>query len=249
MPSSQPVGVMGLSFAGGLALMAASEPEYRDSFKFVVAIGSQDSMSRVATYYRTGKDPLPNDLEETLPPHEYGPLVLEYENLQDFVPATDVATMRAMLRAHLYEDGPAERGVFAAMTPEQVKEAKGLLDATSHTTLGLLEQSQKKHGLDMAAVSPQGRLAGMTVPVYLLHGEGDNIIPSAETAWMAEELPKRKLEARLISPVLSHLNLDGKGPGVVDRLRLVHFFALVLRRAEGGAFGPTLRSWWGAIRH
>ncbi len=248
LPASQPVGVMGLSFAGGLALMAASEPEYRDYFRFVVAIGSQDSMSRVATYYRTGKDPLPNGLEETLPPHEYGPLVLEYENLQDFVPGADVATMRAMLRAHLYEDGPGERTVFAAMTPEQVKEAKGLLDATSHTTLGLLEQSQKKHVADMAAVSPQGRLAGMTVPVYLLHGEGDNIIPSAETAWMAEELPKRKLEARLISPVLSHLNLDGKGPGVVDRVRLVHFFALVLHRAEGGTFKPSLWRWWDSLR-
>ena len=70
------------------------------------------------------------------------------------------------------------------------------------------------------------------MPVYLLHGEGDNIIPSAETAWMAAELPRSDLEAQLISPVLSHLNLDGTGPGTLDRLRLVHFFALVLHSAE-----------------
>ncbi len=230
--ASAPVPVMGLSFSGGLALLAASQPQYTHFFKYVVAIGSQDSMSRVATYYRTGKDPLPNGLEETLPPHEYGPLVLEYQHLEDFVPPADITAMRAMLRAHLYEDGPAERAAFAAMAPAQIKEAKQLLDGTSHTTLGLLEQDARKQAAAMAAVSPHGHLQSLTVPVYLLHGEGDNIIPSAETLWMAAELPKRDLEARLISPVLSHLNLDGKGPGALDRLRLVHFFALVLHSAE-----------------
>ncbi len=62
----------------------------------------------------------------------------------------------------------------------------------------------------MAAVSPEGRLANLKTPVYLLHGAGDNIIPSAETEWMAAELPKRSLRAELISPVLSHLDLDGR---------------------------------------
>ena len=49
---------------------------------------------------------------------------------------------------------------------------------------------------------------------------------------MQSEIPKHELQAVLISPVLSHLNLDGKGPGELDRLRLVHFFALVLDDAE-----------------
>jgi hypothetical protein len=35
----------------------------------------------------------------------------------------------------------------------------------------------------------------------------------------------------LVSPVLSHVNLDTK-PGVWDQWRLVHFFALVLHAAE-----------------
>ncbi len=83
----EPVGVMGLSFSGGLSLLAAADPQFRHSIKFVFAVGSQDEMQRVATYYRTGEDIRPNGTEELLPPHEYGPLVLEYENLGDFVPA------------------------------------------------------------------------------------------------------------------------------------------------------------------
>ncbi len=81
-----PVGVMGLSFSGGLALVAAADPLYHKDFKFVFAVGSQDSMGRVAQYYRTGEDARPNGTTELLPAHEYGPLVLEYEYVEDFVP-------------------------------------------------------------------------------------------------------------------------------------------------------------------
>ena len=69
----------------------------------------------------------------------------------------------------------------------------------------------------------------MTVPVFLLHGQADNIIPAAETLWMASELPERSLQAMLISPVLSHLDMDGAKPGAMDQWRLLHFFAQVIR--------------------
>jgi hypothetical protein len=49
---------------------------------------------------------------------------------------------------------------------------------------------------------------------------------------MENELPSQTLQSALISPVLSHLDLDGKAPGTLDRLRLVHFFALILHAAE-----------------
>ena len=39
---NHPVGIMGLSFSGGLSLLAAASPEWRPSIKFVVTIGSQD---------------------------------------------------------------------------------------------------------------------------------------------------------------------------------------------------------------
>ena len=49
-----PVGVMGLSFSGGLALVAASDPAYRKDFKFVFAVGSQDAMDHVANVLPDG---------------------------------------------------------------------------------------------------------------------------------------------------------------------------------------------------
>jgi dienelactone hydrolase len=227
-----PVGVLGLSFSGGLALLAAANPEFRPSIKFVVAVGSQDEMARVAQYYRTGEDLQPNGTEEVLPPHEYGALVLEYEHLDEFVPARDLTAIRAVLRAHLYQDADAEKVALARLTLSQSNEATQLMNTASPATRAALARAGTRHIQDMAGVSPHGHLAHLTTPVYLLHGEGDNVIPSAETEWMEAELPSETLKAALISPVLSHLNLDGAGPTALDHVRLVHFFAMILHAAE-----------------
>jgi dienelactone hydrolase len=227
-----PVGVLGLSFSGGLALVAAAEPAYRQSFKFVLAVGSQDSMEHVANYYLTGQETRPDGSVERLAPHEYGPLVLAYEHLEDFVPMADEAAIRPVLREHLYENKSAERLAEAKLTSQQIAEAKALMNSNSEMTKTTLAASDAKHAKEMAELSPHGLLTTMTTPVYLLHGQADNIIPAAETLWMAKELPPATLQAALISPVLSHLDLDSAGPGVRDQWRLVHFFALVMRAAE-----------------
>ncbi|WP_158787818.1 S9 family peptidase [Granulicella sp. L46] len=228
----KPVGVMGLSFSGSLSLLAAAAPQYRRDIKFVVAVGSEGEMLRVANYYLTGKALRPSGDAEVLAPHEYGALVLEYESLQDFVPAPDRDAVRLVLRDHLYEDFAAERAALAKLTPGQLAEAKQLMDTTSAATRKMIEESDERHLAEMASVSPDGQLAQLETPVFLLHGEGDNIIPSAETQWLEKDVPKEMMQASLISPVISHLDLDGKGPGFADQWRLVHFFAQVLHAAE-----------------
>ncbi len=228
----RPVGVMGLSFSGSLALLAASEPRYRPDIKFVAAAGSEDSMARVANYYLTAKDLRPNGTTEVLPPHEYGSLVLEYENLQDFVPAGDLEAVRLALRDHLYEDSTAERAAMAKLTPRQSAAAKQLMDTTSPITRRMIARSDALHLAAMASVSPEGHMARLATPVYLLAGEADNIIPSAETERLESQIPAHELKAVLISPVISHLNMNSKAPTFADKWRLAHFFAMILHAAE-----------------
>ncbi len=231
-----PVGVMGLSFSGGLALVAAADPLYKPSFKFVFAVGSQDSMSRVSQYYRTNSDLRPNGTTELLPAHEYGPLVLEYEYLEDFVPARDIRNVRAVLRAHLYEDQPAETKALANLDPSQKIAATQLMDTTSPKTRALLADTIAKHTAELNGLSPDTHLAKITVPVYLLHGEADNIIPSAETLWMASQLPAVTLQAALVSPVISHIDIGETKAGPLENLKdqwqLIHFFALIMHATE-----------------
>ena len=227
-----PVGVMGLSFSGGLALVAAEDPLYRPSFKFVAAVGSQDSMARVTEYYMTGRDARPNGTVEVQQPHEYGPLVIEYEYLQDLVPAADLQPVRAVLRAHLDEDRPGEAAALRLLTEAQRREARDLMDTSLPATRSRIAQAIARHAYEFPEMSPEEGLRTLTTPVFLLHGEGDNVIPAAETQWMASELPRSSLKAVLISPVLSHVNLDEAKPGPMDQWRLVHFFAQILQAAE-----------------
>jgi hypothetical protein len=49
---------------------------------------------------------------------------------------------------------------------------------------------------------------------------------------MASELPRTTLQEALVSPVLSHLDLNETKPGAWDQWRLVHLFALVMHAAE-----------------
>ena len=235
-----PVGVMGLSFSGGLALIAAADPIFHPSFKFVFAVGSQDSMGRVVQYYRTGADARPTGADEILPAHEYGPLVIEYEYVQDFVPAADVPVIRSVLRAHLYEDKAAEAEAESHLSDAQKAEAKELMDGYSPKTRAMIAAVSQKHTADMNELSPGPRLHTMTTPVYLLHGEADNIIPSAETLWMATELPQETLQAVLVSRVISHIDMDQGDPGIIEQWRLIHFFALVMHAVDA----PSGRKPW-----
>ncbi len=227
-----PVGIMGLSFSGSLSLLAAAEPRYHPYIKFVVAVGSEDEMSRVANYYLTGSALRPSGDAEILAPHEYGALVLEYESLEDFVPAPDREAVRLVLRNHLYEDVPGERAALARLTPMQMAEAKQLMDTTSPITRRMIAESDARHVAAMTSVSPNGQLGRLATPVFLLHGEADNIIPSTETQWLERDIPRQEIQAALISPVISHLDLDNKGPTFADQWRLVRFFAKMLHAAE-----------------
>ncbi|WP_399255047.1 alpha/beta hydrolase [Terriglobus tenax] len=227
----QSVSVLGLSFSGGLALLAAEQPEYASYMRMVFAIGSQANMQRVARYYRTGKAVRPDGTVETLAAHEYGPLVMEYEHVEEFVPAADRVALGAVLKQHLYEDLPAERKAMLGLTPAQRMAVVQLLKADDTRTVALLEANETKHVKEMEAVSPDRNLKAVDTPVYLLHGEADNVIPASETLWLAKGLQPEVMKAALVSPLISHVEM-GKSPGMGDEWRLVDFMGKVLREAE-----------------
>ena len=79
----------------------------------------------------------------------------------------------------------------------------------------------------------------MTTPVFLLAGKGADVVPSAETLWIARQLPRRELKGLLVSPVLSHVSIDEARPGPGDEWRLVHFFAGVIQAAAAEMFGAS----------
>jgi pimeloyl-ACP methyl ester carboxylesterase len=228
--TGRPVGLMGLSFSGGLALMAAAEPPFSNEISFVFSVGAHDDLYRIATFYVTDADPLPDGDIERATPNNYGPWILEYEHLEDFLPQADVATIRPVLRARLYENSALEKELLAKLTNAQKAEYARIID-TLHQDIALFT-SNKKHAAEMAAVSPDGHLAGLHVPVYLLHGRGDTLIPFAEAEWLAQDLPHGTVKELLVSPLIAHVSTNTSKPGIWDEWQLLHLLAKVMERAE-----------------
>jgi len=226
------VGLMGLSFSGGLALMAAAELPYANDVSFVFSVGAHDDLFRVASFYTNNADPLPGGNVERTVPNPYGPMVLEYEHLEDFTQPADTAAIRPVLQAQLDENYALEKRLVSNLTPVQKSEYSRILD--THNQPEELSASNSKHAAEMAAVSPHGHMNGLEAPVYALHGRGDTLIPFAEAEWLAQDLPKGKLRDLVISPLLDHVNIAEKKPSLWDQWQLLHLLAQVMERAEHG---------------
>jgi pimeloyl-ACP methyl ester carboxylesterase len=223
------VGVMGLSFAGGLALLAAAKPEYAPKIGFVLAIGAHDDMERVARFFAANVITRPDGTEISLAAHEYGVLVLAYSHLEDFFSPRDVPVAREALRQWLWEQ-PQAMQTAAALSPAGQHKLDLLLHHRELLREALLNEITL-HQNEMDAVSPHGQMAALRAPVYLLHGAGDTVIPASETLWLAKDVPQQELKAILISNALVHVNMGEKATWQ-EQWQLVDFMAQVLDATE-----------------
>jgi pimeloyl-ACP methyl ester carboxylesterase len=225
-------GVLGLSFAGGLALIAATDDRYRDDVGFVVAVGAHHDMERVARFFATGETWRPDGTRLQLAPNNYGPMILIFSSPEDFFAGKDVELARTALKRLLQTESiEAARPLTAAMTPQGKQLMERVFAADRNFFRAQLEQSIRSKHAEMAAASPKGRLMKLQVPVLLIHGSGDDVIPPSETEWLASEIPPRLLDQRLITPLLSHVNLEAQ-PTLADRARVIRYMAEMLQEAE-----------------
>ena len=94
------VGIVGISFAGGLSLVAAGRPSIRDKVAFVVSFGGHGDLPRVLKYLSTGEAPHVEGLA-THPPHDYGVAVILYGLADQMVPPEQVEPLREGVRTFL----------------------------------------------------------------------------------------------------------------------------------------------------
>jgi dienelactone hydrolase len=223
-------GVMGMSFAGGLALLAAADPRFAESIGFVVAIGAHDDLARVSRFFATNEAPRPDGPPLHLQAHGYGTLVLVYQRAERFFPAEDVAAARDVIRLWLWDDRDAARARMKDLgAPARAKMdliLDGPMEKLAPEVLSVVDQDAQA----MTTVSPRGHLSALKVPVFLLHGAGDTVIPASETEWIAREVPPDLVRNVLVSPALVHVEL-GPGTPASQKWDLVHFMAGVLTEA------------------
>lgn len=227
------VGLMGMSFGGGISLLAAADERFADRVSFVVAVGAHDDLGRVSKFFVQDEIEKTDGSTEHLKAHGYGMMILVYTHIEDFFPAEDVATARESMRLWIWEHREEARKLEAtcsAVCKEKLdrlyNDDPKAVDALRPEMLALIG----RHTTDMAEVSPHGKLGPIRANVYLLHGAGDTVIPSTESEWLAKDVPAARLKTTLITPALEHVDL--KDPSASDKWALVHFMGQVIAEAD-----------------
>jgi dienelactone hydrolase len=214
------VGLMGISFAGGLSVVAASRPSIRDRVAFVLSFGGHGDLPRTLRYLCTGVQPDGT----TLPPHDYGVAIILLGVAGRLVPAGQVDALRTAILAYLDAshiavlDQAAGDAAFArarAMTASLPEPARTLMGYVNDRDVGRLGPLLLPHVADLAgdpALSPS-RSVPPAAPVYLLHGTNDNVIPAVESVLLARELRDRGVTVhQLATPLITHASVERRVP-------------------------------------
>jgi len=197
--NDEPVGLLGFSFAGGLALVAAEQPPLAGHLAYVVSVGGHHDLERVLRFLIRNEVETPAGLVHKQA-HDYGLMVLLYGYVDRFEPEPDRGRQLWQL---------AETQKLQTLAPEMeaiVVEQRG----------------------ELAALSPRGRLAAIRAPVYLVHGTGYSVIPASETEWAGAELDAGKADhIALVTPLMEHVEVSHSA-GIGDKVALLRFIAQLL---------------------
>ncbi len=232
----QRIGMMGISFSGGLSIVAAARPSLKDHVAYVFSFGGHADLPRVLRYLCTGSEPMPRgriplkpeagaaarsaDQPFVLPPHDYGVAVMLLALADRLVPPAQVEPLRAAVRRYLNASAldsnvDKER---AAREFEALRQTAKTMKEPSATLLRYVNDRDVVHlgarllplvgtyGSDPAlSVS---RSPKPTVPIFLLHGIDDNVIPSIESEYLADDLRPKAPVRLLLSGLISHAEAD-----------------------------------------
>jgi len=234
------VGMVGISFAGGLSIVAAGRPSIRDNVAYVVSFGGHGDLGRVLKYLATG-EAVQAEGVVTHPPHDYGVAVIMYAAADRVVPPEQVAGLRDGIRTFLLASQLTLVNMDQAnATFQKARDmVKGLPEPSATLLTYVNDRNVKALGPILVphlgleadpAASPERAPSPPAAPVFLLHGDEDVVIPAAESVVLANYLRSKGVEVHLLlSQIITHAELD-RGAAMSESWKLVSFWAGVLRR-------------------
>ncbi len=152
------VGVLGISFSGGLALVAATDPQYSNSIAWIATVGAHYDLAHVLHFFATGEAERPDGTVEKLTPHEYGPLIVVLDRTEDFFPPQDAAKASAAIKLVLADKGQQSEALTAQMTAA----GQAVMQRIYHKQFAGFRQAIlseiEKDREQLGAASPAGRL-------------------------------------------------------------------------------------------
>ena len=237
------IGVVAVSFTGGLSVSAAGRERVRDKLAFVMSLGGHGDLRRVLRFLATGEAQAVEGVAPPHAPHDYGVAVI-LNGLADrgVVPPGQVAALRETITTFLIAsqltvtDREAADRMFAtarAMTdalPEPSRTYMTYVNDRAVKKLGaVLLPHLDQLGADDPALSPE-LAPPPAAPVYLLHGRDDNIIPATESVRLGNYLREYGTDVTvLLSGLISHAQANADATAM-DAWQLIRFWTDILER-------------------
>lgn len=228
------IGVIGISFSGGLSIVAAGRESIRDRIAFVMSFGGHGDLARAMHYLTSGE--VQGDLEAAKrssavvgadhvgvhPPHDYG-LAVVLLNLADrvvppeqveplsrgidgFLLASSLAVTEPEKAIPVFEEMKAYQETLAEPARTYMKYVNDRAVDKLGPVLLPIADGLKDHPA-MPLLSPEEAVPP-TAPVFLLHGVDDNVIPSVETVLLAEHLKGKVPVEGLLSGLITHAEVN-----------------------------------------
>jgi fermentation-respiration switch protein FrsA (DUF1100 family) len=141
--------------------------------------------------------------------------------------------VRRFLRASYLDRTPAKQeyaaiGELASRLPPPAGALLASLNNRDVAALGPILLPHLESLPDIPALSPS-RSPAPTAPVFLLHGSGDTVIPSAESEYLAARLRGRVRVRLLVTDMVSHAEAHERARAI-DLLRVAAFWNDLLAR-------------------
>jgi len=233
------IGLMGISFSGGLAVVAAGRPSLENRLLYVFSFGGHDDLRRVLEFFCTG---LETDAVAAVlpPPHDYGVAVVLLNVAEQLVPREQVGPLRDAVRRFLWAsyldrfDKPSAEREFTALRevaralPEPAATLLEYVNERDVAHLGPLLRPYVDVYVNRPGLSP-ARSSAPSAPVYLLHGRDDDVIPAAESRRLADRLRGRVPVRLLVTELISHADAD-QPAHISDVAKLASFWGDLLDR-------------------
>jgi len=243
------IGLIGISFSGGLAIVAAGRAPLRDRVAYVLSFSGHDDLPRVLRYLCTGVEPPhPREFSFELrapeavarPPHDYALAVVLLGVADRVVPAAQVEPLRAALKRFLWASH-LDR-VDKAKADEEFASLRDLARHLPQPSATLMTYVNARDVVHLGArllpyIGAYGGSPGLSpskspkpsAPIFLLHGADDNVIPAVESEYLADELRGHAPVRLLVTGLISHAEAD-RPARVGDIMNLAAFWGDLLKR-------------------
>ena len=244
------VGLIGISFAGGLALVAAGRPTVRDHVAFALSFGGHGDLPRVLRYLCLGEvgeiDASVRAMVEggahirVPPPHDYGGVVTLLNLSARVVPAAQAEQLEQAITVFLEAssidrlDPPRAVAHFARARqlgealPEPARTLMRQVNERDSAGLGKA-LAPRLAELDLpAALSPE-RSPPPTAPVFLLHGADDSVVPASEMLFLVRHLRASTRVSAFASRLITHAEAN-RAAALAEMWSLAGFWRQLLGR-------------------